>query len=314
MNILIIGSGSVGLGLASCLAGSTQLSIVSRSDSALLNKHGITRTGIFGPREITPNLLECSESIPHSARPDVILVCSKAFDAQIIRDQLAASGVLSSNAIIVLCHNGWGTADCFAEVFPKHQIFNARIITGFTKPDPRSVDITVHAAPIHFGNIYHPELGSSPLLTALSESVNSGGIPAAATPTVAQDLWAKMLYNCALNPLGAVLGATYGELGESPDTVEVMDQIITEIYAVMHAHGFSTHWETCGDYRKVFYESMIPLTRVHRSSMLQDISAGRRTEIDYLSGSIVRMAQKFKLDVPANKLLLYQVRFLQAHF
>ena len=314
-NTLIIGAGAVGLGIGSCLAKSTDwpITFLTRPGGAdSLRDTGINRFGIFGDHRAAAERYGVIEAID-AAPPgqfDLILVCTKTFDSEPVAEQLAAhKSILGPDSKIVLFHNGWGTADIFAARFPRKKIFNARVITGFRRPDRSSVEITVHADDIRIGSIYYPE--SSPQLASLAQAISTGGIPAQISGNVSRDLWAKLLYNCALNPLAAILNATYGALGDSPHTRLLMDQIIEEIYQVMAAHGYSTHWDDAAGFKQAFYSTMIPRTYVHESSMLQDIRAGRKTEIDYLAGAVVQLGESKKVAVPANKFVFQQIAFIE---
>ena len=84
-------------------------------------------------------------------------------------------------------------------------------------------------------------------LSWLANAITNGGIPTEVSKAIEKDLWSKMLYNCALNPLGAILGATYGALAASPFTRRIMDQVVNEIYSVMKHCGYTTFW-TCPDW------------------------------------------------------------------
>jgi 2-dehydropantoate 2-reductase len=91
-----------------------------------------------------------------------------------------------------------------------------------------------------------------------------------------------------------------------------MERIIEEGFAVMRAEGHSTHWDDAEGFKEAFYQKMIPPTYVHESSMLQDIRAGRKTEIDFLSGAIVRLGKKHRILTPANELVCSQIKFKEA--
>ena len=64
----------------------------------------------------------------------------------------------------------------------------------------------------------------------MARTLTRAGLPTEVSSAIEKDLWSKMLYNCALNPLGAILGATYGELGASEFTRNHMDRVIDEIF------------------------------------------------------------------------------------
>ena len=128
------------------------------------------------------------------------------------------------------------------------------------------------------------------------------------TENVGKALWAKMLYNCTLNPLGAIVGVHYGALMENPHSRAIMDETMDEIFSVMTAAGYSTYWPDAESYRKEFYAKLLPDTYNHNSSTLQDIRAKRPTEIDTLTGRILDLAKEHGIAVPVNTCLLYTSR------
>ena len=132
--------------------------------------------------------------------------------------------------------------------------------------------------------------------------------PCAVTPAVSRDLWAKMLYNCALNPLSAILNNSYGALADWPASRYVMDAVIDELFAVMDAHGFAVQWKNAQAYRRTFYSELVPRTASHESSMLQDLQSGRRTEVDALSGAVVELGLQAAIPTPVNRALRDLVR------
>ncbi len=313
MKTLIYGGGSVGLGLASCLlASDAQVDIIARpSTVAALRAEGLRRTGIFGDRHAPPAAFAAYPDLracPPAAY-DFILVCVKSPDSPAAAADIAAHAAAIAPAPIVLCQNGWGNAEVFAAHFPTSRIFSARVITGFTRPAPNTVRITVHADAVHLGSLY---TGRINILQPLADALTAGGIPCRTTPHIEKDLWAKMLYNCALNPLGAALDVPYGRLAENPATRRIMDAVVNEIYTVLNAAAFSTHWPTPADFLDVFYAGLVPSTAQHKSSTLQDILAGKPTEIDALTGAVIDLARRHNLDVPTNACLYNIVKFLES--
>jgi 2-dehydropantoate 2-reductase len=313
-NILIYGAGAVGLGIASCLLrAGAKLDILARPDTAdSLRQYGLVRTGIFGKYTADPSRFTASASLDDFAARtyDFILVCTKSHGTAAAAKELHDyCRILAPYGVIVLFQNGWGNAEIFTARFPKEKIYSARVITGFTRTEPHCVEITVHADAIHIGSLF-----DNPLVTVepLAVAISTGGIPCITTADIEKDLWAKMLYNCALNPLGAILGVPYGTLAASPDTREIMNTVIEEIYTVMAAAGFNTHWQTAKQYEDVFYNKLVPPTAEHHSSTLQDLKAGKKTEIDALTGQILNLAQQHHIPTPCNTALYRLIQFLQS--
>jgi 2-dehydropantoate 2-reductase len=310
MAVLVFGSGAVGLGIASCLARSgVQVHLLARpGTAAALREKGLLRTGIFGEHLVAPGELgvHTGLSTVPAAGLDYVLVATKSFDTEAAALALSGHDASRGATRYVLLQNGWGNVEVFSAHLPPERVFAARVITGFTRTAPNEVRVTVHAEDIHLGSF---QAGRERELAALASAIAGGGIPCSVTPSIARDLWAKMLYNCALNSLGAVFEATYGELAARPESRRIMDVLVAEVFGVMSASGHATHWPTAEEYLRVFYGTLVPRTAAHESSTLQDIRAGKRTEIEALNGAVVRLAEPRGLPVPANRLLLDMVRF-----
>jgi 2-dehydropantoate 2-reductase len=310
MTVLVYGAGAVGLGIASCLARSgARVHLLARPAAvAALRERGLARTGIFGEHRVPPGELDVHtglESVPHDAL-DYVLVATKSFDTEAAARDLARWHPNRSETRYVLFQNGWGNVEAFSAHLAPQRVFAARVITGFTRPALNEVRVTVHAEDIHIGSF---QAGREEEVGPLAAAVARGGIPCSTTSSIARDLWAKMLYNCALNSLGAVFEVTYGELGACEESRRIMEAVVVEVYSAMHASGFQTHWSSPEEYLELFYDTLVPRTAAHESSTLQDIRAGKRTEIEALNGAVVRLAAAKGMPVPANLLLLDMVRF-----
>jgi 2-dehydropantoate 2-reductase len=313
MNVLIYGGGAVGLGIASCLIRAGQrVEILARpGTAAALKKEGLLRTGIFGRFQAKPEAFGSCTSLKEAANGpyDFVLICTKSFDsASAAKDLAAHEERIGNSAKLVLFQNGWGNAEAFAAHFDQRRIYNARVITGFRRLRPSAVEITVHADAIHIGSLFSADLS---VVEPLARAIREGGIPCESTDAIEKDLWAKMLYNCALNPLGAILGVPYGALAESDTTRALMDRIVEEVFAVLTAAGYRTHWQEPKQFLDIFYGRLVPDTAEHKSSTLQDITAGKRTEIDALSGAVIHLAQEQGIAVPYNLAVYNLVKFLE---
>ncbi len=313
MNILIYGGGSVGLGVASCLLHpGIKIDILAREDTVnSLKKYGLKRTGIFGNFSAKPETFRSYSSLNdiHSVVYDFILVSTKSYDSlSAAADISAHPSILNNKTRIILFQNGWGNAEIFCSFFPEEQIYNARVITGFCRPEKNHVDITVHADAIHVGSLYKNNMSN---LETLCELIDKGGVPCKVTSEIEKDLWAKMLYNCTLNPLGAILNVPYGRLGEQESTRNIMKRIAEEVFLVMEGADYATHWTCVDDYLTVFYDRLLPSTAKHASSMLQDIQAKKRTEIDALNGAIVHLGEKLNIKTPHNHVVCSLLQFME---
>ncbi|MCC7576051.1 MAG: 2-dehydropantoate 2-reductase, partial [Methanomethylovorans sp.] len=123
-------------------------------------------------------------------------------------------------------------------------------------------------------------------------------------------LWSKVLYNCALNPLGAIMGVPYGKL-ENPHAWSIIEEMIQEAFKVTAAEKVLLPWDNANEYLKYLKEHQLPNTRAHHSSMLQDLEACKRTEIEFLNGAVVLRAKEYAIDVPYNTFITAQIHFME---
>lgn len=123
-----------------------------------------------------------------------------------------------------------------------------------------------------------------------------------------------MLYNCALNPLGTILDVNYGKLTENEYSKEIMDRIIDEIFDVINASEYETFWDNSEEYKKIFYNKLVPDTYEHISSTHQDVKRKIKTEIDSLNGSVIRLAETYGIDVSTNRIIYNLIKSIENDF
>lgn len=316
MNILVIGAGSVGIGLAaSALSQDANLSIFARGKTAdAIRKNGIKRTGLFAHYSFTPNEFEVYEDygeIPKNAY-DYIFITSKTTANDDISKKLNENReILKKNARIIIFQNGFGNDEPYLRYFSKKEVFSARVITGFTRPERHISEVTVYTEPILIGSLQ----GENPSeLQEIADMITASGINCELTDEVDKYLWAKMLYNCSLNPLGAILDVNYGKLTENEYTIDLMNKIIDEIFNVVKASGYSTLWNSPEEYKDIFYSKLVPDTYNHYSSTHQDIQRKIKTEIDSLTGKVIDLGEKNNIDVTTNKIIYNLIKAIESDF
>ena len=219
--------------------------------------------------------------------------------------------ILKDNAKIIIFQNGFGNDEIYLKYFPKNMVFSARLITGFRRPERHVSEVTVYTEPILIGSLQKEDPGD---LQEIADMITASGISCKLTDEVDKYLWAKMLYNCALNPLGAVLDVNYGALTENEYSKEIMNKIIDEIFEVIKSSGYSTLWDSADEYKDIFYSKLVPDTYGHFSSTHQDIQRKIRTEIDSLNGKVIELGVKNNVDVTTNEIIYNLIKSIESGF
>lgn len=123
-----------------------------------------------------------------------------------------------------------------------------------------------------------------------------------------------MIYNCTLNPLGAILDVTYGQLSENPYSLEIMNNLIDEIFNVIKSSPYGTLWDDSEDYKEIFYKKLIPDTYNHYSSTHQDIHLKNKTEIDSLNGKVIKLGKTYNVNVITHEIIYNLIKAIESTF
>jgi 2-dehydropantoate 2-reductase len=237
----------------------------------------------------------------------VILLCVKSKDTH--DSAMQAAPLLEDDGVMLSMQNGLNNWETVAGLVGEQRTAGARVIFGAEVIEPGLVKVTVNADDVLLGEPFLPV--NRTLLDAVQKDLSSSGIPTRMVDK--EDIWAaiwgKVLYNCSLNPLGALLEVPYGKLGESEETRQIMRLIIQEIFLVIRAKGVKVPYSDAEDYYHYLLDKQLPPTVDHRASMLQDILGGRKTEIDDLNGAISQYARQYNLPTPYNDLLTSLIKF-----
>jgi 2-dehydropantoate 2-reductase len=204
--------------------------------------------------------------------------------------------------------NGLGNLERVAAVVGDARVLGARVIFGAEIATPGRVRVTVEAAPVLVGSPDPSDVSRTAAAAHWAAELAASGIPAEPTAQLLPELWAKMFYNGALNPMGALLGVPYGDLPADPDARAIMDDAIREAFAVARTAGVPVAWPDADAYRALFYDRLVPATARHRSSMLQDLERGRPTEIDAINGYVAARGDALGVPTPVNATLTRMIR------
>ncbi len=124
---------------------------------------------------------------------------------------------------------------------------------------------------------------------------------------IASVIWRKLLINVAINPVCAIAGVRNGALAEVPELWSQSLEAMREAEAVAHASGVDL-----GDVDTESYlRKVVEYTAENRVSMLQDLMAGRKTEVEVLCGAVVSKGQDLGIPTPRNEMLLALVKGIE---
>lgn len=306
--ILVAGAGALGSVFGAFLrrAGHAVTLLGRPRHLEAVAREGIRVDGIWGDHHVTG--LDCATDPDHLRGCfDAVLVTVKSFDTAAMAACIAPC--CGDDTVAISLQNGLGNVECLEAQLGAPRVLGARVIFGAAITAPGAVRVTVYADPVLVG-AWEP--GRFPARDAAARrwaaAFAAAGIPSAPSDEVPAALWAKVFYNAALNPLGGLLGVHYGALAARSETRGIMDAVIDEAFLVARAEGVALPWPAAAAYRTLFYDRLVPSTADHRSSMVQDLERGRRTEIEAINGAVWRRGDRHGMATPYNETLTRLVR------
>ncbi|MGA1826534.1 MAG: ketopantoate reductase family protein [bacterium] len=307
MRYLIMGAGALGSVFGGMLKlGGMQVILVTKNLKHVkaVKNDGLSISGIWGNYVV--------KDIPVYTKPqeineqfDIILLSVKSHHTEKAMIQL--SSLLDKSSYIVSLQNGLGNIETIASFCAPENTIGARVIFGAAMLKPGHTKVTVYADKVLLGGL-SPHV-SRKVLDDICADFNRAGIPTDTVTDIHPYIWGKVLYNCALNPLGAILTVEYGRLAKSRSTRKIMKEIIKEIFLIAKAKNVTLPYSSAEEYFHVLLDKQIPPTASHRSSMLQDIEAGRITEISSMNGAIVQYGKELGISTPYNGIITNLISF-----
>ena len=308
--ILIAGAGAIGSVLGAMLRErGHRVALLGRAKHLdAIARDGLHVTGVLGEHHAEG--FELATDAGELAGPyPLILLAVKAYDTASMAEQMKP--LLTPDGLLVSMQNGVGNLEVLVEELGPARAIGARVMLGARIQGPGTAHATVFGEPLAVGPSAANREHCAQLFERTREvaaMLTNVGIPSEAVRDIAPYLWMKLFYNAALNPLGALMRMSYGQLAADPDLCKVMNAVIEEAFAVAAARKVPLPFESAEAYRVHFYGKLVPATRDHHPTMLFDLEQRGRTDIMEMNGKVAELAERMGLCAETNQMLTRLVR------
>lgn len=206
------------------------------------------------------------------------------------------AGRVPAHAMILTMQNGIGNDEDIVRTLGKRvQVVLGVTAQGATALGPNTIRHRSSGPTI----IGLPDGQRTPELEAIAKQFTEAGMATRTTRHIYEHVWQKLIVNVGINALTALTNLPNGDLFADAELAALVRRLIGEASTVMRAEGVPAPPRDPIDFVRAVAEA----TKADRSSMLEDVSAGRRTEVDAINGAVVRLGDRHGVDVTANRVV-----------
>ena len=291
-HILVVGAGAIGGLYAAYLAKVAEVAALDTNQAHIeaIRRHGLALTGRTESVTKLAAFAHAAEMGKRSFDAVIFLVKSQATEAAF----RSIHPVLEGRPVLVTFQNGMGNEDLLmgiTDLDVAHGVsFEAARYEG-----PGRVHHLVHGEDSWLG----PARGKVESVAWLGELMTRSGLPTRVVADPRGAIWGKFIFNSVMNPIGAIVLAENAARYDVPEMRALIDDMAAECIRVAEAQGIKLEFDPMYLVKKI-REGKAPLTR-HAGSMAQDIEAGRETELEAMTGYIVRKAKELGVPVPVTE-------------
>jgi 2-dehydropantoate 2-reductase len=290
-HVIVLGAGAIGGIYAAKLAAACDVTVVARREHAdAINADGLR---LIGHEEVTARV--CAVTAVRSIAPRTLVVLStKVNDNRAAAEGIA--GKVQDDTVILCVQNGLGGEDIVKEAVGGRCVV-LRAITHFGGifRTPGVVEFKVA------GNTL---IEQSPRSAEIADLFTACGLDGRLSDSMKMDIWRKLVINCVINPVTAIVGSDVGGIANA-GLGPLKRLVVDECLDVARADGVRFDLDFVETIDSVFASSR------NIASMRQDLLKGRPTEIDHLNGAVVDLGRRFGIACPVNAALVAIIKALE---
>jgi 2-dehydropantoate 2-reductase len=292
MEIIVLGAGAIGSLYGAKLAAGNDVTLIGRAAHvAAIKSHGLRVEGI----ESQIVRVHAATALDHLGPDALIILTTKVTDSAAALRSIA--GLIRDDATILCLQNGIGSERIARAALGDR----GAVLRGITQFGAifRSPGV------IQFMARGYTLIEQHERSARIAGILSAAGLDCRVSPNIGADVWHKLVINCVVNPITAILGCEVGGIA-NPQLAPLKRLVIDECVAVAAAEGVTFDV----DFIRQIDDRFRPSHNI--ASMLQDLHRGRPTEIDYMNGAVTAIAAQHGVACPVNAALTAIINTMEA--
>jgi len=303
MKTIIMGAGAMGSlfgGLLSISGQEVWLVDVWKEHIDVISSKGLA----IEEKGITRNIsVNATADVRSIGKADLVLYFVKTYHSEkAVSDSLILK---KDDTLFLTLQNGLGNEEAICKQVDRKNVILGVTGQGATLLRPGSIR---HAG---WGKTYVGELDGkvTDRINQVAQIFCKAGIETDVSSCIHDLVWEKLLVNVGINALAAILGIKNGQLLDHPETLRLMETLVSEAVEVGRKKGVRIEGNPIDRVKAV-----IEATRENRCSMGQDLDRKRKTEIDAINGALVREADRLGISIPYNRMITDLIKAIEKTF
>lgn len=295
--IALLGLGAIGSVFAKALYEKYEenFAVVANGErKQRIEKNGVKVNGVT----IFPTVISSDSS---DWKPDLLLVTVKNYQLESALEDI--KNFVDKNTILLPLLNGITAQERTTKVFPQNDILHGLVFIDAMRNGNEI--LSGSNGKIFFGTVNN--IVEEQKIQSVKKVFDEAEIENEICEDMLRILWRKWMINIGGNQISAIVRNTYGEFIEFEELHKLLQSAMMEVVKVAQAMHVNLKEQDIIDYD----ENLKTFIADGKTSMLQDIEAGRKTEVDYFSGTLIEIARKVKIEVPINQTFYYLIKGIE---
>lgn len=301
----MLGAGAVGCYFGGMLARANQdVTFIARLERAkALNEYGLEMDCKAFHETVK---VKASSDLALLRDADLVLLCVKSLDTEQTLSEIKS--ILPNTAVLLSLQNGVANVEIASKTI-SNRIYAAVVYVAAGMIGQRTMKHHGRGE-LLIGGLGNNTADDQENLEGIRHLFEAANVPCLITSQIKRDMWLKFLVNCSFNAISGIGQIPYGEMVKSPEIVQLIEEITKEFLAVAALEDVKISMSEALTANDSIATTMV--TQV--SSTAQDLSRGKKTEIDFLNGYIVELGRRHGITTPYNESVHALVKMLESRY